>query len=387
MPTRALSVLGVVAVVGLLAGCNGLPGSNSSSSAGQPIKIGLLLEQTGSFSWYGQENLEGAQLYVDKINSSGGINGRQIELDTVNNESTPDKSVSGARKLMQDGVVAILGLGLVGDAQAVSPLVQDSGPPVYSTSGAYLPDNRMMFAGTVYVADTQKRALQFLIERKMTNIALLLTNDASGQVAQQAITQAAPGLGIQITRTELFNPDDVDVTPQMTQIRASNPQAIVAWVVGKPLGVVLKASKQLGVDVPIITSHGNLTPGFIESIADVQTGPVYMFGTKDLIWRDLPDGDPQKPLVSEMQNAMQSKYQKEGGIGTGTAYDGLMLLATALKQANSTDPNKLADALESLRDVNGVIGTYNLSQQDHRGLDSASAIPMEIVSGKLQAIK
>src|SRR5688500_17847224 len=148
MRTRAFpGVLGLALVAAVLfsAACNMAPGASG------PIKIGLLIEQTGVFSWYGQENLNGAQLLTDELNANGGINGRQIELVVYNSESAPDKAVAGARKLIQqDKVAAIVGLGLISEAQAVAPIVKD-GPPTYSTSGAYLPEHGMMFGGTVFV--------------------------------------------------------------------------------------------------------------------------------------------------------------------------------------------------------------------------------------------
>jgi branched-chain amino acid transport system substrate-binding protein len=181
----------------------------------------------------------------------------------------------------------------------------------------------------------------------------------------------------------VFNPSDVDATPQLSQIKATNPDAIIAWVVGQPLGVVLKGAKQLGMELPIVTSHGNLTPGFIESLADVQTGPLYMFGTKDLIWRSIPEGDPQKPIINKMQTELQAKYGKEGGIGTGTGYDAMLIFTEAIKRANSTDPAKIAQTIEGVQNLVGVVGAYNFSAQDHRGLKSSDAIPMVVQHGQL----
>jgi branched-chain amino acid transport system substrate-binding protein len=377
-PWGGLWVLSLSLVLLVAAGC-GL----SSQGSGGPMKIGLLIEQTGVFSWYGEENQNGAQLYLDEINNGGGINGRKLELAVYNSESAPDKALAGARKLsQQDKVIGIVGLGLIGEAQAVAPAVAE-GPPTYSTSGAYLPENRMMFGGTVFVGDTQKRALQFLAEKNIKRVALLLTNDATGQVAQQALSAGAPKAGIEIVRSELFNPNDVDVTPQLTQIKAQNPDAIIAWVVGKPLGVVLKGTKQLGIDKPIVTSHGNISPGFLESLADLQTGPIYVFGTKDLIPSEVPAGDPQKAIIDKMAQAHQAKFGKAPGIGTGTGYDGLMIFAEAVKKANSTEPMKVVEAIEGINRLVGVVGIYTFTKDDHRGLDPSAAIPMEIRSGKL----
>lgn len=353
----------------------------------EPIKIGMLVSLTGFFSWYGEENLNGATLFVEELNARGGINGRPIELVVQNTETNPERAVTGARKLIQeDRVVAIVGLGLISESLAVEPIVQN-GPPTYSLSGAYVPGHRMMFGGTVFIGHTQQRALQFLAEHNLRRVALLLTNDATGQIAERFLTAGAIKAGVRIQRVETFNPSDVDVTPQLNRIKGTRPDAVISWVVGRPLGVVMQGMKQLGMSMPLITSHGNLSPGFIQSIATLQTGPIYVFGTKDLLWKWISVKDPQQKMVSLMQTKHSYKYGKEGGIGTGTGWDALMILSEAIKRSGSTAPMAIVEAIEGLRNFVGVVGVYNFSRDDHRGLDAAAAIPMVIERGRLKPAK
>ena len=76
----------------------------------QEIKIGGLLETSGFIASLGQPGLDGAQLAVDQVNAAGGINGRKVALVNVNSESDNTKTVSGAKRLLeQDNVVAVIG--------------------------------------------------------------------------------------------------------------------------------------------------------------------------------------------------------------------------------------------------------------------------------------
>lgn len=378
-----------------LAGCGGQgrqPAASGGSPGGsgfgskEPIKIGMLIEQTGAFSWYGEENLNGAKLVVDEVNKRGGIGGRQVELVIYNTESSPEKAINGAKKLMQqDKVAAIIGLGLVSEAQAVAPIVE-KGPPTFALSGAYKPGHRFMFGGTVFVGQTQERALRFLSDKGLKKIALITTNDATGQQAEAAIKAHAAKFGAQLLGVWTFNPTDVDVTAQLTQIKAQSPDAIVSWTVGKPLGVVLKGAKQLGIKNPIITSHGNLTPDFLKGLSDLQNGPIYVFGTKDLIWREVPESDPQYKIIQEMQTAHQKAYGKEGGIGTGTGYDAMKQVLEAIEKVG-TDPDKIVEYIEGLKNWVGVVGVYNFSKDDHRGLTVDASVPIEVVGSQLKSLK
>src|SRR5438874_11849485 len=77
------------------------PGGATAAPPAQPIKIGALFSTTGLLAPFGTDGLPGAQIYVDEINAQGGINGRPIQLIHVDDESKPEQSVSGAKRLIQ----------------------------------------------------------------------------------------------------------------------------------------------------------------------------------------------------------------------------------------------------------------------------------------------
>lgn len=100
---------GAVAGMGLgLAACGGNSGSSNGSSS-DTIKIGLMGPYTGDVAQYGLACRYGAELYVKQVNSNGGINGKQIELDTQDEKGDATEAVNVYNKLVEDGVVGIIG--------------------------------------------------------------------------------------------------------------------------------------------------------------------------------------------------------------------------------------------------------------------------------------
>lgn len=389
---RSKAVLAVLAAgtMALAACSSGSSGSSSSdsgtkaASSGGTVKIGLLLEQTGQFSWYGGEALDGAKLYAKQHPDAGN---RKIEFVTYDTKSDPQNAVTGFRKLVQqDHVAAVVGLGLTNEAKVVAPLAESLNTPLYAITGSFTSPNRMTFTLPVQVAAMQDRVFKTLADQGMKKVALLSTNDATGQIIDKLIPELASKYGMQLVATEHMDDDAVDVAPQLTNIQAAHPDFIVAWEIGKPLGVVFNSAHQLGITTPFVISYGNLAPGFLKSLAATQPPTVYVQATKDVFWKDLPSSDPQAARVKAFHDAYVKEYNQETGLGSATGYDAVMLVSKAIADANSTKASDIVDALEKMKGVQGVLGTYNLSASDHVGIGGDDTVLGQIKSGAVELV-
>lgn len=387
----AVTCVAAVAAMAVLAGCGRSGVSNSSSGSGipsGPIKIGVAVEQTGQFSFYGQENLNAARLYVSELNQSGGVLGHKVQLVVRNTQSDPGQAVTTTRALVsRDHVAALVGFGLLSEMNAVLPIVGQKGPPTYSLCAIFhpqLPKQKMTFVGSIDNVQAYAKSMRFLAQKGWKRVALLTTNDATGQATLGAVKQFAKQAGLKLTTSEAMDPTATDATPQLSKIQSSHPQAIFAGIVGQPLAVTLKGMKQLGMSEPVMTSLGNFEPAFAKILSGAQNGPLYALGTKDLVWRDLPKSDPQYSVISKFESAYHKRYGTEAGVGVGTARDAIMVLAKAIEKAKSTNPDKVVSAIEGMQNLTGVVSTYNFSATDHRGVPLSSAIPIQLENGALK---
>ncbi len=121
---RTWRILGV-GLVGLLVACGGGGGGSTGTGSNQPpIKLGVITPTSGAFAEIGTYSKNGAQVAVDEINKSGGVNGRQLELVGTDEQMSPTATVQDLRDLQSKGVNLVLGFASSADCLAAGPVAQ-----------------------------------------------------------------------------------------------------------------------------------------------------------------------------------------------------------------------------------------------------------------------
>ncbi len=360
--------------------------------AAEPIKIGAFFALSGPAGNIGVPTKLVAQMVVDKINKEGGINGRPIELVIGDTESDPAKAAVIAKKfIFSDKVAAIIGPTSTAEGMSVKKIVEEAGIPTFMTVGG---DPVIMggnFGAYTYVFKSPQRsstAVQklygYLKAKGLTKVALFTASDSFGKDGLGWLEKLAPEFGISLTAKESFGPSDTDMTPQLTKIKNSGPQAIVTWTIGPVGSIVAKNKVQLGISIPLFQCHGLPDPKYIELAGKAAEGD-RMPATKLMVGSALPNSDPQKKVIAEFIHLYSDvyKHDKEFPINThsGYAWDAITIVANAMKKAG-TDPKALRAAIEQTKGYVGVSGVYNLTAEDHNGLDVDSMVMVQVKNGQ-----
>jgi branched-chain amino acid transport system substrate-binding protein len=364
----------------------------SVALAGEPIKIGAFFALSGPAANIGTPTKLVAQMVVDKINKEGGINGRSIELVIGDTESDPAKAAVIAKKfIFNDKVAAIVGPTSTGEGMSVKKIVEEAGVPIFMTVGG---DPVIMggnFGPYTYVFKSPQRSSTaarkiygYLKAKGLTKVALFTNSDAFGKDGLGWLEKLAPEFGITFAAKESFGPSDTDMTAQLTKIRNAAPQAIVVWTIGPVGSIVAKNKAQLGITIPLFQCHGLPDPKYIELAGKASEGD-RMPATKLMVGSALPDADPQKKVITEFIRLYRDgyKHDKDFPINThsGYAWDAITIVANAMKKAG-TDPKALRAAIEQTKGYVGVSGVYNLTADDHNGLDVESMVMVQVTDGK-----
>lgn len=363
--TSAAAVAGLTAVA--LAACGSSSGSSSSAAGGSPYKIGVLVSQTGAASQLGVGELRGAQLAADHLNAAGGVDGHKVQIVALDDQTQPAQDVQQARQLVSQQVAAIVGPSVVAGCNAVAPLVASRGPVDYCLSPGIQPSG-YVWSASVKTDDLAERLLSYWKGKGITKIGLIATTDASGKDGARAVNAAAKKTGVDVVSAADYDPTAVSATSQLQQVTSANPQAIVVWSTGTPAGVALKGIQQLGINLPVGTTDGNLSNTFLQRIADYTPQQLLIPATRDFWWQTLPKNDPSYALEQDYHQKYQQKYKETPDFGPGVGYDAVLLVGQALKTAGSADATKVQAALEKINGFTGVVGTYHMSANDHRGL-------------------
>ena len=357
--------------------------------AAEPIKIGSFLAVTGGASFLGDPELKTLQMYIEEINAKGGVIGRQIELVHYDDGGSPKKSVNFAKRLIQkDKVDVIVGGSTSGSTLAVMPLVDRAQIPFISLAGSVkiispvqywtfkMPHTDAMAAAKIY-GDMKQRGI--------TKIALISGSGGFGKSGRTQSLQLARQYGIEIVADESYGAKDTDMTAQLTKIQDTDAQAILNFGFGTGPAIVTKNVRQLGIELPLYQSHGVASKKFIELAGDAAEG-VRLPAAALLVADQLPDSDPQKPVLLAYKKKFEAKYGPVSTFG-GHAYDGLHIALEAIERAGSTDKAKVRDEIEKTRGFIGTGGIYNMSPRDHLGLSLKAFKMLEIKDGNWTIVK
>lgn len=364
--------------------------------AADTIKLGAFFDLSGRAAFIGTPTKLVAEMVVEKINSEGGINGQQLELIIADTEANPAKTASIAKKFIyKDGVVAIIGPTLTDTGMNVKKVVDKGQTPTFMTVGGDPVIMGGKFGPFKYVFKSPqrssiavKRLFTFLKEKQLNKVALLSAADGFGKDGARWMDKLAADFGIEIIAKESFGTRDTDMTAQLTKVKNAQPQAIIVWTIGPAGSIIAKNKVQLGIEQPLFQCHGLPDPKYIELAGPASEGN-RMPSTKLMVADELSDSDPQKKVITEFVKLYKEKgYDKQFPINThsGYAWDAIMMVANSIKKVG-TDKDALRDDIEATKNYIGVSGIYNITPEDHNGLDVDSMVMVEVKDGTFTLAK
>jgi branched-chain amino acid transport system substrate-binding protein len=354
--------------------------------AAETVKIGSVLSITGPASFLGDPEDKTLKLYVDKINAAGGVAGKKIELVVYDDGGDANKARTFATRLVEDDkVAAMVGGSTTGTTMAMIPVFEEAKVPFISLAGGIEvvdPVRKYVFK----TPHTDKMACEKIFEnlklRTFTKIAMISGTDGFGASMRAQCLKVAGSYGIQVVADETYGPRDTDMTAQLTKIKnTAGIQAVVNPGFGQGPAIVTRNYAQLGMSAtPLYQSHGVASKSFIELAGPAADG-VRLPAAALLVGDKLPDADPQKKVVVDYKQTYEASAKQPVSTFGGHAYDGLSILADAMKRANSTDSGKVRDEIEKTKGFVGTGGIVTMSPTDHLGLDLSSFRMLEIKGG------
>ncbi|PWC45896.1 ABC transporter substrate-binding protein [Azospirillum sp. TSO22-1] len=380
MLKRIVGVLATAtAAVGLLAG---------TASAADLIRIGSFLSATGPASFLGDPEKKVLELYVDKINRDGGINGRKIELIVYDDGADAAKAGSFAKRLIEsDKVDVIVGGTTTAATMAAVPLAERAEIPFISLAGAVVivePVKKWVFKTPHTDRMAAEKVMLDLKKRGLSKLALLSEDSGFGKSGREETLKVAKERGIEIVADEIYGAKDNDVTAQLTKIRNNGQaQAVLVFGLGQGPVVVTRNYRQLGMSLPLYHGHGVASKDFIKLAGGAAEG-VRLPAAGLVVAEQLSNADPQKKVVMAFTETYQKQFQAEPSTFAGHAYDGLMLAVEAIKRAGTTDKAKVRDEIEKTKGYVGTGGTVTMSATDHMGLGLDAFHMVEIKQGNWQ---
>jgi branched-chain amino acid transport system substrate-binding protein len=353
----------MLALTGCSSSTSPSPDTEPDADEEKVIRVGWIAPFSGNYAWAGQYLLDAAQMAADEINAQGGAasGGVRIEILHEDDGGDPTKSVNATIKLIEnDKVDIIMGpfnssctlANMVETERREFPQITFSLSPVITEQG-----HKWIFRMSPADDVTMTSILDYATQVKgFTKLAFLTdTTDygTSGYIVGEPYLKE---LGLEPLTNEKFNIPDKDFTAQLLKIRAAEPDAIVLHGDEADCGLIAKQRLQLGMnDIPIIGGLPLTGVKYLEN-----GGPEGTEGTM-VATSFLANSD--KPVIQEFVKNFTDRYGYTPEARCAAAYDGMYVLAEALKNnGGKTDNVSLREGILNVQGLEGVQGTFNYDE-------------------------
>lgn len=354
-----LVLLGLLLVAFLAAGCGGGKAADKGAkeAEGDTIKIGFLGALTGNEASYGVETLKGMKMAAEELNKQGGILGRKVEIVEADHGSKLSEAASVVQKLIsKDRVVAIVGDPTTGKTKLAGPICQQN-KVVLISAGAVGPGveeiGDYIFRNTLLDEVAAPAVAKYLVEElgwKKVAIVTSTNNDYSVGLTK-IFEYALSKLNAQVVEKVSIQDGDQDFSAQVTRIKQAKPDGIIFTGYYTEGGLFMKEVRKQGLNIKMAGGDGLLSPVLWKLGGEAVEGTMVYAG----FGADPANASPQaKEFIKKYQAANDNKLPD---MFSAQGYDAVMLLAKAMKEANSTDPSKFKDVLAKTKDFPGVSGT------------------------------
>jgi branched-chain amino acid transport system substrate-binding protein len=364
----------------------------AAGAAQAEITIGVSLGTTGPGSSLGVPYKNAFQLVPKTL---GGEAVRYIILD---DESKPDSAAKNARKFVsEDKVDALMGSNGVPSGVAIAQVAAESKTPLVSLTPLppLAPDRQRWTFIVPQPTELMMGAVaQHMKARGIKTVGFIGFSDSWGDLVYNAVTSLAASGGYKVVANERYGRADTSVTGQILKVMAASPDAVVVGGSGSPGATPQIALVEHAYKGPIYHNHGTVNLAFIQTGKKAAEGAIAPTGAL-IVAEELPADFPTKAVSLDFVK----RYEAAFGPGSrnafaGYSYDGVLLLdaaaAVALKKARPGTPEfreALRDALETLQNVVGTHGVYNMSPANHNGLDERARVLVQVVNGEWRLLK
>jgi branched-chain amino acid transport system substrate-binding protein len=206
--------------------------------------------------------------------------------------------------------------------------------------------------------------LSYAANRNYKRVALITENSDLGQLTNRFFKAGLEKAGIQIVAEEMVPRGSTSADAQMQKIRAANPEALfMTGVVTPENTLILRSYRQLGLKMPILGNYNLSVPVYTSVAKGLMDGVTFVDAF-----------DPSKPETKRFIDAYKKDVGTEPYNLNGYGYDGMMLVADAIRRAGAVDKEKVREAMQATKGFVGVMGStgaqYGFAEGKRTGFDT-----------------
>ena len=364
-----------------LAGCSGGSMDDSSSSSakasGDSITIGTVTTNSGTAAAYGEAEVKGFELAVSEINAKGGINGKKVKLESMDDKGDATEASNAYNKLAGDNnVLAVAGPTISATTAAVAPLADQSklvtiAPAATSDS---IETGNYLFRTCFKDSYQGEVAARFAAENlKVKKVAVLYgTGDPYSSGVGEAFAKAAEKLGLEVVNKESSSSaDDTEYSAQLQKIQASSAELLYApyyYSVAGPY--IIPQARSVGFEGYVMGPDG------YDGLK--LTGDKSQYN-KTYYTTHYSADDNTNTKVQDFIKSYKSKNNAEPNTFAALGYDTIYMIKQAIEKAGENATREDVRNAVAGMTFDGVTGKFTM---DKSGSPTKSVTVLEMKDGK-----
>jgi len=316
--------------------------------------------------------------------------------------SDPTRAVNAVRKLAgEDAAAVVICCTTTPASMAILDTVKSLGVlNISMASAATVVEPVSERFWTFKTPMTDRMQIAFTLDRLKKSgarrVAYFGLEDAYGEAGWNELRKMAPEHGMQIVANERFSRADTNFTPQALRIRQSGADAVYLHAIPPASVLAHQALTRVGIDRPVFHSAGAANAGFL-SLAKGSVDGAYVVSGALQVHDQLSASHPLKASLQQFVQAYARKYPGESAdLFAGQGWDAGQLAISALSSAVRASPPgtplpalraSARDHMERIRNHPGANGIFNLSKDDHLGLDSVGLVMLRVENGRFKLLE
>lgn len=379
--TKFVAASAAAVMASSLAGCSGGSMDDSSSSSakasGDSITIGTVTTNSGTAAAYGEAEVKGFELAVSEINAKGGINGKKVKLESMDDKGDATEASNAYNKLAGDNnVLAVAGPTISATTAAVAPLADQSklvtiAPAATSDS---IETGNYLFRTCFKDSYQGEVAARFAAENlKVKKVAVLYgTGDPYSSGVGEAFAKAAEKLGLEVVDKESSSSaDDTEYSAQLQKIQASGAELLYApyyYSVAGPY--IIPQARSVGFEGYVMGPDG------YDGLK--LTGDKSQYN-KTYYTTHYSADDNTNTKVQDFIKSYKSKNNAEPNTFAALGYDTIYMIKQAIEKAGENATREDVRNAVAGMTFDGVTGKFTM---DKSGSPTKSVTVLEMKDGK-----
>jgi branched-chain amino acid transport system substrate-binding protein len=314
------------------------------------VKVGFIGPLTGASAVYGQWEKNGLELALSEINSDKSIDGKNLEIIYEDSGGDTTRAISAAQKLIDSDKVSIIFGGLSNEVLGVAPIAEKNKVILFSPAAG---SEKIRQAGDYVFRNREsgeihgKAMAEFVYNLGFKKAAVIFANADNGISYKNGFVNKYKELGGEIAYEESYTKGELDYKTILLKMQSKYPEAVYLPGYGNDIGLILKQAKELKMDYRFFSVPGIEVPELFNISGNASENIIY----------SLSVFDPKNPEIINYTQSYKEKYGEESEFIAANSYDGLKIIANAIKFCNG-DKNTscIRDYLYGLKDYAGVGG-------------------------------